>query len=124
MCFELALTFLDFEKVMGINTQMYQRQIFFQVIMFHCILLSYNWKAFQNSFFIWKYVLWEENYEHFESLDWIIQSTKCRLHLNLLSLLFLTPIYLPCGSTDHRDTLLVSVVKSLEVSKCTNRTMH
>ena len=49
----LSVTFVGisyFLKIGGNNTQMEHPQIFFQVIIFHCILLSYNCKTFQNSF--------------------------------------------------------------------------
>ena len=42
-----------FLKIGGNNTQMYivaNPDLFFQVIIFHCILLSSKWEAFQKDF--------------------------------------------------------------------------
>ena len=52
----------------------------------HISLYKYNHTTGKLSKIVsyyWKNILWEENYKHFESLDGIINSTKCRLYLNL-----------------------------------------
>ena len=80
-----------FFKVGGITLRCSNPRSF----IFHCVLLTYLWEAFQNSFLSESIFYGKKIITHIESLDWIIQSTKSRLYLNPYSLLFLTPIYLP-----------------------------
>ena len=46
----ICWNFIFFLKLEEITLRCSNPRSFFQVIIFHCILLSYNWEAFQNSF--------------------------------------------------------------------------
>ena len=93
----LSVTFVGISKLEEITIRCSNPRSFFQVIIFHCILLLYNWEAFQNSF-LFGSIFDGRKIINVLSLLFKLSNLQCIL---ISYLLFLIPIYLPCSSTDH-----------------------